>query len=94
MASMSLKTLNQILLSFSKGLFYPLITRFASLVAHMPRSRNAFAGQPQLRLQDLTSQDIDKYIDDRLVHDGMMEALAATQPEECEALVNEIGDAA
>lgn len=60
---------------------------------HVP-FEDAFAGRPQLRLQDLTRQDINKYIDDRLVRDEMMEALAATQPTECHALVTEIGDAA
>lgn len=60
---------------------------------HVP-FEDAFTGRPKLRLQDLTNSDIHHYIQDRLVHDEMMEALKAKEPVECQNLMVEIADAA
>ncbi|KAH6702908.1 hypothetical protein BKA61DRAFT_494586 [Leptodontidium sp. MPI-SDFR-AT-0119] len=51
---------------------------------------DAFSKRPQLRLQDLTSNDIRRYVLDRLVGDPMMEQMACKEPARCTELVSEI----
>jgi hypothetical protein len=68
---------------FFKGVVLsPYIKVCISSRTHVP-FEGALTWRPQLRLQDLTRQDIDKYIDDRLIHHEMRKVLAATQPEGC-----------
>ncbi|KAE9364398.1 hypothetical protein N431DRAFT_488965 [Stipitochalara longipes BDJ] len=55
---------------------------------------SAFDNRPRIRMQDLTSQDIQLYLEDQLVHDGLMENLSRQEPEACAKLVEEIGQAA
>jgi hypothetical protein len=50
----------------------------------------AFAKRPSLRLQDLTYNDITKYVEDRLVKDESMQRLNAEEPVEAQGLVEEI----
>lgn len=56
---------------------------------HVP-FEDAFAMRPRLRLQGLTDKDLSRFIEDRLVHDEMMESLAAQEPEQCQELVRGI----
>jgi hypothetical protein len=62
---------------------------------HVP-FEDAFVNRPKLRLQDLTLSDIQQYIEDCLLRDEMMKALATGDEEEKQlnSLVEEIGDAA
>lgn len=52
--------------------------------------KDAFGGMPQLRLQDLTSNDIALYVEDNLKKNERMQHLLESNSEQAEALASEI----
>jgi hypothetical protein len=82
--------LSELFLSASASLY------LKALVSSRPLSafEASFENEPKLRLQELTYNDITKFVDDRLgTHPRIIE-LAAQSPAETRALVGEIVDAA
>jgi hypothetical protein len=51
---------------------------------------DAFRSAPSLRLQDLTSRDITRYVDDKITNHDRMADLRSISPEDAESLVQEI----
>lgn len=51
---------------------------------------DAFCNVPRMRLQDLTYQDIQRYVSDKLGADAKMRQLAITRPHDVRDLINEI----
>ena len=51
---------------------------------------DAFCDVPRMRLQDLTYQDIQRYVSDKLEADARMRRLAMARPHDVQDLVNEI----
>jgi hypothetical protein len=52
--------------------------------------KDAFSSSPRLQLQDLTSQDIKLYVNDKLSNNPRYEVLAQREPNRAPALVNDI----
>ncbi|CZR68584.1 uncharacterized protein PAC_18483 [Phialocephala subalpina] len=81
---------------YSKKLSPEPSTRLQCCISSRPHVpfEDAFAGQPGLRLQDLTFSDIKLYIEDELENDERMRRLSNAGPHEAPELVEEIVTAA